>query len=160
MLASLAVVGVALTLAACGDVSDFSKKGSLAGEPSVKLSSAYYRLMPPGLDKTAAYLEIENESTTPAELVAVRSPQARAVEFHSIVEEGGQMRMRRLESLVIPASSALSLEPGGLHLMLFGVDSSAASQLTLQLEFAVQYENGPGIMIKQIKANPRDLRSP
>jgi len=47
------------------------------------------------------------------------------------------MRMRRLERIEIPAGETLSLEPGGLHLMLIGLkeDLQPGGQVDLTLTF-------------------------
>ena len=72
--------------------------------------------MAPGQEVAAAYLTLE--SPTASELVRVESALAAKVELHTMRVEDGVMRMRQLDSIELPAGSAVKLEPGGDHLML------------------------------------------
>jgi copper(I)-binding protein len=46
---------------------------------------------------------------------------AEVVELHTHVEEGGMMRMRRIERIALPVGESVQLQPGGLHVMLIGL---------------------------------------
>jgi periplasmic copper chaperone A len=93
---------------------------ALAGvENGLVVRGAVVRATVPGQSVAGAYLEIE--STEEARLVGGESDSARAVDLHSMSMEGGVMRMRQLESLRLPARTAVKLSPGGVHLMLVGV---------------------------------------
>jgi len=76
----------------------------------------------PGRSMSAAFLTIKNTGEQDQVLLAVKSDLAKAIEIHGHEHDGGVMRMRQVESLVLPAGETLRLEPGGLHLMLFGLD--------------------------------------
>lgn len=115
-----------------------------------RVEDAYYRLPPPGLDKTSAYFELHNDSPYVLELQTVRSSQVRAIELHEIIAFEGEMRMRRKASISVAPGTTLSFAPGGLHLMLFGLfdgvekPAQAADQATLRhgsidLQFEVRY---------------------
>jgi periplasmic copper chaperone A len=118
---------------------------SLAGhaeDGAIRVSEAYARAVPPGQNNSAAYLTLSNGSGQPRALVAATSPAAESVELHTHTEEGGMMRMRRLERIEIPAGETLSLEPGGLHLMLIGLKEDlqpgGAVDLTLTFDDGAQ----------------------
>ncbi len=70
----------------------------------------------------AAYVTIE--STNHDRLIQIRTPIAAKVMIHA-TETGtdGVSRMRHIEGLELPAGQVVSLAPGGLHLMLMGVES-------------------------------------
>lgn len=68
----------------------------------------------------AAYMAIANDGEAADRLIDVRAPAFEAAELHESYDEGGIARMRLVETLEIPAGDAALLEPGGLHLMLFG----------------------------------------
>ncbi|PWE18439.1 hypothetical protein DDZ18_02200 [Marinicauda salina] len=94
------------------------------------------RTPPAGRDMTAAYLVIY--AAAPDRLVAATSPEADAIELHVTGMEDGVMRMRPAEDgLAVPADGPLTLEPGGAHLMVFGLADDAAEdgRLALELEF-------------------------
>ena len=93
---------------------------------------------PPGQRITAAFMKLENHSSTDAVLVASHTSVARVVEIHQVVTEDGLMKMRKLEQLVIPAKASVELKPGGFHLMVIGVnqDLKAGDEVRMVLKFA------------------------
>jgi len=78
------------------------------------------RVMPAGADVAAGYLEIRNSSKESDRLIAAWTPSAERVEMHVMAREGGAMRMRKVESLNVPAHKELVLRPNGAHLMIVG----------------------------------------
>ena len=68
----------------------------------------------------AAWLTIRNSGGADR-LVGADSPAAERIEIHTHIHEGGVMMMRRVEAIDIPAGGEAALEPGGGHLMLFGL---------------------------------------
>ena len=68
----------------------------------------------------AAWLTIRNAGGQDR-LVGAESPAAERVEIHTHVHEGGVMMMRRVDAIDVPAGGEAALEPGGDHLMLFGL---------------------------------------
>lgn len=90
---------------------------ALAALPSIQVSQAWTRASIPGQDVGAAYMRLSSD--TDVELVKVESTAAGSVELHSMRMDGGVMKMRMLTSLPLKAGQAVSLAPGGNHLMLF-----------------------------------------
>jgi copper(I)-binding protein len=86
---------------------------------------------------TAAYLSIENRGPAPLTIVGVTSPAATAVEMHRMRHEGAVMRMEMLERLTIPARQTVTLEPGGLHLMVIGVTRPLPPGARVPLRFSL-----------------------
>lgn len=84
-----------------------------------------------------AFMQIENGGAAPDRLVAVSSPVARAVELHTTVRDGDVMRMRPVTAIEVPAHGAVQLQPGGLHVMLIGLNKALAQgeQVPLTLTF-------------------------
>lgn len=67
----------------------------------------------------AAFIEIHNHGTTDDTLLAVSSPVAKHIELHTTETTNDIMRMRRLESVAIPAGKTTAFTPGAMHFMLF-----------------------------------------
>ena len=94
-----------------------------AADPaSVSVADPYARAVPPGQPNSAAFMTLTNASGQPRALVSAASPAAKTVELHTHVNEGGMMRMRKVERIEIPAGQTVSLAPGGLHVMLIGLN--------------------------------------
>jgi copper(I)-binding protein len=87
----------------------------------------------------AAYFTIRNDGETDQRLIgAVPLDFAEAAELHTHINDDGIMRMRVVEGgVVIPAGETVSFEPGGLHVMLFGLEEplTEGSPQLLRLEF-------------------------
>lgn len=98
----------------------------------VTFENAWIRAAAPGQAAVAGYCDIANGGAEPATVVAFRDADCDGggcplrVEMHETVERDGMVGMRALPELVVGAGSTLSLAPGGKHLMVFGLDGSAA----------------------------------
>ena len=106
-------------------------------DPVLEISNAWQRGTPPGQSKTAAYMSITNPGASAVEVTGVSSAQARSVEIHESKQVDGMWQMRRLQSLPIAAGATVDLQPGGLHLMVFGLERAPKAgervQYTLEL---------------------------
>jgi len=108
--------------------------GGCAQPAGLAVENARVRELIPGQDKTVAYLDVRNDTKTSMTLTAARAADVRAIEIHTTRMDDGVMRMRRLKSVEIPPGETIEFQPGGRHLMLFGV-TSLPSELRIQLEF-------------------------
>lgn len=91
-----------------------------------------------GQDVAVGYFRIANHTRTPIEMIGARSNSARAIEFHTHVQDGDMLRMRRLPSVSIDAGERLAFQPGGHHLMLFGFAADDADRVEITIEFGNQ----------------------
>jgi len=72
----------------------------------------------PGMQMTAGYLTLSNNTSQVVTITHVTSPEFEFVEMHESVIEDGMARMYELGKLTILASKSVTFEPGGKHLML------------------------------------------
>jgi copper(I)-binding protein len=70
---------------------------------------------------TAAYMTLMNRGSEPDRLLSVSTVVAGKAELHATVREGDVMRMREVQSIELKPGAAVSLAPGGLHIMLLDV---------------------------------------
>lgn len=85
---------------------------------------------------SAAYMVIVAE--VPDTVVGVSSSVARTVELHESAMAGGVMTMRPVAVLPVGPAAPVVLEPGGLHVMLFGLHRSLeqGDSITIVVRFA------------------------
>ena len=103
-----------------------------AASERVTVSKARVRAAPPGAPATAAFMTLT--ATGPgAALVSAASDAATTVELHTHTEVDGAMQMRPVERIEVPADGAVTLEPGGLHVMLIGPTRALAEGDTVAL---------------------------
>jgi len=91
-----------------------------SAEPIV-VEAPYSRPLPPGQSTGVVYLSIRNEGKASFMLTSVSSPQAQKAEFHRHTHEDGMMKMRKIDEIELEVGKTLRFEPGGYHIMLFGV---------------------------------------
>lgn len=102
----------------------------------LRVEAAEVRVTPAGVG--AGALRIVNPGRAPDRLLAVASPDARRIEVHALVEEGGVVRMvPQPEGVVVPARGHVELAPDRTHLMVYGLGGAArAVRLSLRFERA------------------------
>lgn len=82
-------------------------------------------------------------SATGGRLVGGSSPLAGVVEIHEMTMDGNVMRMRALAAgLDLPAGQTVELKPGGLHVMLFGLQRALKVGEVVPLTLVVEGRDG------------------
>ena len=89
-----------------------------AAESSLKLQDVWVRETPPSAKVMAAFLVIENSGKSDRKLLSVEAEGFNKVEMHQTVMQGKMTHMIPQKYLLIQAGEALTLKPGGYHLML------------------------------------------
>lgn len=130
-----------LVLLACASTGGGTDPGATTGTaPSA--NDAWVR--PPlaeGLP-AAGYLTLTG-SASDDRLIAVATSSADRVELHrSMAGDGGMMGMEPVDGIPIEAGATVRLEPGGLHLMLFGFDATAST-----VELRLTFESGATLTV-------------
>jgi copper(I)-binding protein len=93
--------------------------GVLAQHASVKVTDAWARATPGGAQTGAVYMTVETAGDD--RLVAVSTPAAKEAQLHQMTMDNGVMKMRQVEGVDLPAGKAVTLKPGGYHIMLLGL---------------------------------------
>jgi periplasmic copper chaperone A len=109
---SLRVFAVAATLAA-------TIAAALAQTGQIEVTNAWARATPGGAATGAAYLTLL--SPVGDRLIAASTPVAKIAQLHTMTTQGGIMRMRPIAGIDLPAGKAVTLKPGGMHIMLTGL---------------------------------------
>lgn len=70
-------------------------------------------------------------------LVSATSPICERVEIHTMSEENGIMKMRKVDDITLPADKIVKLEPSGYHLMLINLKEplKAGTEFPITLTF-------------------------
>ena len=123
----------------------------------VSATNAWVRGMVPAQTSTGAFLTLT--STVDAKLVAVSTPIAKMAEIHETAMSGGVNRMREVDSVKLPAGKAVSLAPGGYHVMLMGVDKAPKVGERVPLVLTVEEAGGKRVRV-EVAATVRPLSAP
>jgi len=85
---------------------------------SIQIEDAYIRQAPPGAHATASFMVLQNPSEHDITLTSVESNLANVIELHAHTHKDGMMKMYQVKEIKVPAKGSVSLQPGGLHIML------------------------------------------
>jgi copper(I)-binding protein len=87
---------------------------------------------------SGAYLDIVNNDTTTHSLIGVAADGVDAAEVHESTQHEGMSHMMPRTDLPIAPGATLTMQPGGIHVMLIGVRRrlSVGDSVRLQLRFS------------------------
>ncbi len=83
---------------------------------------------------SAGYATIEG-GPEDVSLVSVTADDVMRMEMHETVEENGMAMMKTLDNVPVPAGETVKFEPGGKHLMIWGVGGGSVAQGSLRMIF-------------------------
>jgi copper(I)-binding protein len=130
----LAIVAVAAALAGCATGSP----SPTSSGPAIEVTAAWARPAAAGAD-SAAYLTITNHGAADR-LTAVRTPVAGSAMIHrTTTDSAGMTGMSMMDGVAVPAGGVVTLEPGGIHLMLTGLTSALESGTSIALELTFEH---------------------
>jgi copper(I)-binding protein len=123
-----------LAFAACIAVA-----GTALAQPiQLEVDNAWAGATPGKAENGAAYVTIT--SPTADRLVSASTPVAKKAELHTMSMQGMVMKMRPVSGVDIPPGQAVTLKPGGEHIMLMGLNQplrvGQSFPLTLDFEKA------------------------
>ena len=105
-----------------------------AAADGLEVRDAWIRAAPPGAIVLAGYATIENRGAGTVRLIDASSSAFARVEFHEMRMADGLMKMRRLESVDVPAGQSVAFAPGSDHLMLHEPRHAIAKGDRIELE--------------------------
>ena len=111
----------------------------------LSIHGAWSRELPPVAPNGAAYFHVRNGGSDAVRIVSVSSPVADRAELHAHESDGGVMKMRHVHEVEVPAGEAISLEPGGLHVMLIGLKQPLVDGESFPL--TVEFDNAGTIEV-------------
>ena len=97
----------------------------------VAVQNAWVRTTVPGQKASGAFMTLTAKADL--QLVGVSSPVAGVSEVHEMKMTGDIMQMRAVPSLALPAGKAVSLRPGGYHIMLLDLKTALPKDTTVPL---------------------------
>lgn len=118
---------------------------------TVEIDRAFARAAIQQQRNSAIFMHVLNKGDS-TRIVAARSPVADIVELHTHINDSGVMRMRKINQIELPAGEIVKLEPGGLHIMLLGLNRDLVSgeQIEATLVFADGNEQLLRVPVKKV----------
>ena len=119
----------------------------------ITINDPYVRAVPPVVKTSAAFMQIQNSDSVERFLVSATTSAAAAVELHMHTMDDGVMRMRQIVHIHLPPKETVSLQPGGLHIMLF--DLTEVLSEGKEVPITLTFEDGS---TKQVSAEVRSVK--
>ncbi|MCU7872892.1 MAG: copper chaperone PCu(A)C [Candidatus Thiodiazotropha sp. (ex Lucinoma borealis)] len=113
---------------------------------SIMVDDPYVRAVPPGQPNSASFMSLHNKSGQGYTLIGASTSVAEVAELHTHTMDGGMMRMRKVEKINVPAGERVSLQPGGLHIMLIGLKQKLVPDERVQL--TLKFEDGSHLKVE------------
>ena len=108
-----------------------------ADDANLMISDAWARPLPAVSKNGAAYITLMNHGSKSDKLISVKSSGEKMVEVHTHVHKDGVMSMQKVDGLEIAPGEVLTFKPGGLHLMLMGLqqEMKEGEAFSIELQF-------------------------
>ncbi|MGE5203325.1 MAG: copper chaperone PCu(A)C [Acidobacteriota bacterium] len=127
-----------LAVVALAVIAALPARAQTAPSSALEVEQVWARATPAGARTGAIYLTVVNRTGADDKLVGASTPAAREAQLHTMIDDNGVMKMRPLASIEIKAGATVTLKPGGMHVMLVGLDKplkpGASFPLTLEFE--------------------------
>ena len=114
---------LALALAGCGETGEDVDADGPAG---LMVEDATLALPPVAGNPSAIYFTLRNETDGTAVVRRADVENAERAELHDVIEWDGEMTMTEQGQIAVPAGESLAFEPGGKHVMAFGLPETLA----------------------------------
>ncbi|MDZ7588491.1 MAG: copper chaperone PCu(A)C [Parasphingorhabdus sp.] len=107
---------------------------------------AWVSLSPVESNPSAIYFTVRGGSQATT-LVSITSPDVGRLEIHESKMEGGTMTMAPITEIAIPAGKMVKLEPGGKHIMAWGIPDYVRNGQSQKLPLLVGFSSGERIEV-------------
>jgi copper(I)-binding protein len=129
-----------LGLAACGS-DDASSDDATPAESAISIADPWSRQPAEGQTNTAVYGIVTNAGDEDITAIAASASVTDTVELHQVImNDEGQMSMSEKEGgFTIEGGASFTFEPGGPHIMMFGIDSATYPEM---VDVTLTFDNG------------------
>ena len=130
-----------------------SMPGLALSSQDIEIIEPYARAVTAAQSNSAVFMRLRNNSDKEHKIINAKGNVSSVVELHTHVNDNGVMRMRKVNEISIPPNSTTELKPGGLHIMLIGLDKglNVGDKVELEIEFADNSKAVINAPVKNIK---------
>jgi copper(I)-binding protein len=113
-------------------------EASILNQNGIAISNFYARPSMGAQNTAAAYFNLHNTTGNDIKLLRITSGLSDNVELHDHVNQGGIMRMVKIDSIPLASGAQVALKPGSLHVMIMNPkkEVKAGTLLPLELHFS------------------------
>ena len=100
------------------------------------------------MKQTAIFMDIKNKSDKEISLIDANTSLSSVTELHTHIKDGEMMKMIKVSDIKIPAHGEANLKSGGLHIMVFDLNSSVDENTTANVW--LKFDNNETMLIENI----------
>ena len=120
----------------------------ILGASDIEVSNSVVKATPPNMKQTAVFMDIKNNSDKEISLIDANTSLSGVTELHTHIKDGEMMKMIKVPDIKIPAHGETKLKPGGLHIMVFDLNSSVDENTTANVW--LKFDNNETMLIENI----------
>lgn len=120
----------------------------ILGAGDIEVSNSFVKITPPNMKQTAIFMDIKNNSDKEISLIDANTSLSSVTELHTHIKDGEMMKMIKVSDIKIPAHGEANLKPGGLHIMVFNLNSSVNENTTANVW--LKFDNNETMLIENI----------
>lgn len=120
----------------------------ILGAGDIEVSNSFVKITPPNMKQTAIFMDIKNNSDKEISLIDANTSLSSVTELHTHIKDGEMMKMIKVPDIEIPAHGETNLKPGGLHIMVFDLNSSVDENTTANVW--LKFDNNETMLIENI----------
>ena len=110
---------------------------------TLSIDDLWVRVAPPHMKMTAAYGELRNDGADPVTVVSVSTSITDRASIHETQLRNDRAMMRPVTALSIAPGQQVTLEPGGLHLML--MELSTPLEIGQSIDICFMLDTGDSV---------------
>jgi copper(I)-binding protein len=129
--------------------------GAWAGDYAagdLRIKQVWARPTPPVASAGAAFFTLDNSRGQDDRLLSAEAGVSATVELHTHLMEGDVMKMRKVESVEVPAGQTVAFRPGGLHIMFIGLKAPLVEGSTFPL--TLNFEKAGAVTVAVAVSQP------
>ena len=111
----------------------------------ITVSDAFVPLAPKTAMAHAAYMSVTNDGVETQTLISVTAPAYAMAHLHETIEKDGVARMSALPRLELTPGETVTLQPGGMHVMLMKPKMTVGLGDTVELELV--FDSGDTVSV-------------
>lgn len=132
-------LSVSMSFASFADAHEYKAGDLFIAHPAINAT-------PSGAKVAVGYFTIENNGSADDVLLGIDTPGlTKRAEIHSMTMDGGVMKMRKLETLTIPAGQETKLSPSGNHVMFMDLDKAVTADD--EFEATLHFKNAGDVKV-------------
>ncbi len=137
-IAPFCAAGLALSLAACGgSEAPVEEAAEQAGVPGMSVDNARLVLPPVAGNPAAIYFDVAYEGDRGLAIRKASVEGAESAMLHNYTEWEGKMQMMEALDIVVKKGDKIAFEPGGQHVMAFGLPEDLAVGSSVEVTLTV-----------------------